>query len=271
MFEKILEKYNNQLSELFARDPKVVECYVYMQRLNKDKLNGKKINELKLFYLKTRSIKTFHLLENLQHDLIEYMQAHNKKIQHITTLSPEQLKGQIKPVENTTIYGEDRNKFVFGSATELSKLGYSARAYNGGMIALNKSDVLFPSCQNFDIIKGEILLKKPVYCYLMDASEFKPVVSLAIINGKPSILFDDEWVAEKPQKVTNENVEVVDNITPLCKYEQIYALNSDNLSQKSIEELKKIFDDKKNINTLLDRGKLLDINYEINNVFTNKI
>lgn len=208
MFEKIITQYNEELKQLYEKHPEDINSYIQAKRYSKDKLNGDAniLTSAKVLIQNVKSFKTNELLKRLQKDLINYMSANKLYIQHVTALSPYDLSGVLQPTENTTIYGEKKNKFLFGSATEVSKLGYACRCFNHGMIALNKNSVLYPSAKNF-VIGDKIRLKKPVYCYYLNSNEFTPMVSVAVFNNKPTIMFDDEWVAEKPQKIIANKVE----------------------------------------------------------------
>lgn len=262
MFEKIIRQYNEELNQLYEKHPVDVNSYIQAKRYSKDKLNGSNTNILtsvKALIQNAKSIKTNELLKRLQKDLINYMLANKLYIQHVTVLSPYDLSGFLQPTENTTIYGEQKKKFLFGSATEISKLGYAGRCLNHGMIALSKNSVLFPSAKNF-VISDKIRLKKPVYCYYLNPSEFIPVVSVAVFNNKPTIMFDDEWVAEKPQEIIANKVEKITDITPLCIYKQVYALNSNKFDNLSIDEIKTIFNDKEKLQKMIDKQLVLDIN-----------
>lgn len=86
------------------------------------------------------------------------------------------------------------------------------------------------------------------------------MVSIAVVDDIPTIMFDDEWVAEKPQEIIANKVEKITDITPLCLYKQVYALNSSKFNNLSIDKIRAIFNDEEKLQKLIDKQFVLDIN-----------
>ena len=170
------------------------------------------------------------LMDRYKSDIKQIFIDSGECISHITTVSPDNLKGGkiICSKNRANNYETETGDWVFASSEPVdSTNAYLARKPGYGMICITPKLYIYGG-DNIDVANGRAFLKEPNYIYTINPEDFMPVVTLYRDNdGTPGFEFSEEWVSEHDVDINDKNqvtqiIEVrditslVENITVLC-------------------------------------------------------
>lgn len=187
------------------------------------KANIKELNEYLAGVVKM--IELPQILADLEQELIDLLIKNNIKLNHVSSLNEAQMGRVIHAHPNVTMFNESEGRFVFASSLNVNKYLYCARAYNQGLQRVGKRSYVLPVNDNLNIEQSWLGLKRNVFNYFLKADNFRPVITIIWDKkGKPSFLFEDEWVSTK-NEIWGKCEEICD-ITPLLDEVDLYVPTS---------------------------------------------
>ena len=154
---------------------------------------------------KNGSVKGRKILDSFKEEMIQIQSENVGYVYTALPVSGIQELNASKHRENQ--YYNDILDGVFAVSSSEGLKGYVARANVGGMIG-SRDGITYPSNPFSEVNEQGAKLIKPVSVYLSNPNEFDPQFDFILSqDGKPHIIYDNEWVAKK-EKVSCKETKV---------------------------------------------------------------
>ena len=225
------QEYNKKLLEYSFEDitnvfdilsQKRKSVKTFLENIN---VNNEEIDE------KTKEI--FDLLKQYAQEIKQIFIENRKFIIHISEMSPnEMIDRKIKKsINRPNHYETECGDWVFASSDSIyTGNPYLARNSKDGMILIDKNTYMYGG-DNMEIKRDEqghniVVLKKPKYVYIINPTNFMPVVSLIHDESGEAVFdFSEEWISEVDVEI-DDNSQVIDmceitDVTEVVKNNQV--------------------------------------------------
>lgn len=249
LIKKIKREYDKKLKSLYQTNEESILAYIWFKRIHKTNISKQRkeqvITEAKkefnassltdsefISYLIEKQQFVKEVIQEFKTEMLEDLVENGATLNHVTKLTPKEMGYTIKPSLAETIYNENLGNYVFASHEDSTNLSYAVRTSTGGMFRIGENMLLFPTNNNIEIMNGHILLKTPVYNYVLDIKYFEPVVTVRLDTAKggktPTIVFDDEWVCSEPICVSDKICTKIEDVTKILNYFKVFVYNDNN-------------------------------------------
>ena len=237
----ITREYSKQL-ENYSKE-NIDNALDFIQRRREN--HGSNVDDIEI---SEEAKEIFSLMKEYSEVIKKIFVENNIEITHITSVSPEELKGGIirKSIDRPNNYETERVDAVFASSSPIDGNNPYIARNNSGMIRLGKSTYIYGG-DNIEVVSAEdgkkhAMLRKPNFIYYINPKNFTPVCNLTInpYTHKPTFEFSEEWISSAEIDISNPNqvskVEEVKDVTKLLEHFTVLCdVNGKGIGMKVIQ------------------------------------